>query len=212
MTDPHTADQRVRRWVVPGPPGQPRITVTVVEADEYDILFQRIAELEKDNETLRAATEDRVQFDVNGAVKRVDVPPVVPRESGWLVEALHAKPPQWASDITLYGTDWTTDANQALRFSRREDAEKLSAHVTHFEGRWIIAPTEHMFIGLAVETPVWTDEMEQDAEGMAAKIVPARVADEKSCAHPDGLANGYCHICTQQVKPYRAANETGAPR
>jgi len=49
----------------------------------------------------------------------------VPRgQSGWLIESAHCGPPHWLARL-MGEKRWTKDAEKAIRFSRRCDAERL---------------------------------------------------------------------------------------
>jgi len=47
-------------------------------------------------------------------------------ERGWLIERRQASCPQWATANDT-GFSWTADSLQAIRFSRRSDAEQIAA-------------------------------------------------------------------------------------
>lgn len=70
--------------------------------------------------------------------------PSLREELGWLVEQRNSKTGEfkarwWA--LTGENGEWSTDANSALRFSRKADAESYIAHYGWTEA----APTEHIW-------------------------------------------------------------------
>jgi len=76
-------------------------------------------------------------------------------ESAWLIEwQAHGHGPQWWGFNHTPGlfSDWCSDANNAIRFSRKEDAERMRLHViavAGFSGRLDyqrqVTVTEHMW-------------------------------------------------------------------
>lgn len=61
-------------------------------------------------------------------------------ETGWLIEQRLFSRPQWWTVTAWEGPTWTTDANQAIRFARREDALRTSLLVAGFH-----SVTEHQW-------------------------------------------------------------------
>lgn len=69
----------------------------------------------------------------------------------------------------------------------------------------------------ALGTAINTIEGVENSHGLASDppspfVVELRavLVGEAACTHPDGLANGYCHICTGQIEPYTLAPPTAA--
>lgn len=59
-------------------------------------------------------------------------------ERAWLVEwQAHGYGPQWwgFNHKPHHGADWCADVNNAVRFSRREDAERMREHIITVAGR-----------------------------------------------------------------------------
>ena len=78
-------------------------------------------------------------------------------ETGWLIERAgqwYAAAPHtsWTVRQALFPLDqenWTGDANRALRFARKVDAETL----IRFVGWQNAAATEHMFLNVTIGSP-----------------------------------------------------------
>lgn len=86
-------------------------------------------------------TEDSLRAYSAVSSSSPEEPPPERRETGWLVEdgAGHARPRFRTMDQT--GIHWTDDANKALRFARRADAEMFAAGD---EDAWRV--TQHQWV------------------------------------------------------------------
>lgn len=79
-------------------------------------------------------------------------------ETGWLIEQQYAGRGVWWRATSECGRDWTTDACEAVRFSRREDAERVlrgaGGHGGKLGAFWKGAvATDHMWCNRTEETP-----------------------------------------------------------
>lgn len=68
-------------------------------------------------------------------------------ESGWLIEIVMGGRAWWWMADNGCGRQWTTDANEAIRFARKLDAERLIQRLgsTRVDFRGAYA-TDHMWI------------------------------------------------------------------
>ena len=84
----------------------------------------------------------RVALDVSAEViaDRILATVTVADEVGWLIE-LADKQGVPSYHQLEYDDDWTSDANKALRFARREDAQAYIDHIGWTEPK----PVEHMW-------------------------------------------------------------------
>ena len=69
-------------------------------------------------------------------------------ETGWLIENTIAGRAVWWQARNDCGRTWTTDASNAVRFARKEDAERVIGALHAFDDFLSDAiATDHMWVG-----------------------------------------------------------------
>ncbi len=66
-------------------------------------------------------------------------------ETGWLIEFYIGGRAVWWSAVWVDGRAWTTDANNAVRFTRKEDAARVIQWIATDPCFWGAVATEHMW-------------------------------------------------------------------
>lgn len=100
----------------------------------------------------------------------------VPDETGWLIESTFgASSPSWWTGIPEgCGQSFTTDANKAVRFCRKGDAEAVAKHMRR------VIVTEHKWLAAAPKpTNVWPVDAREKAFSLASEML------QKGSAKPE---------------------------
>ena len=115
-----------------------RLPMTVIDKDDDDALRFACRVLDHGSqppEEDRKAARDGLQA-IRTRLRAPSTPQPAP-ETAWLVEwQAHGYGPKWWGFNYEPGihADWCSDANNAVRFSRKEDAERMRLHIIAAKG------------------------------------------------------------------------------